>query len=83
MQGITNTKPVIMRPTLLHACDGEYGELMPSLVVHDGVHVLHGDIFLKQTLASVASQCIGVAHPFNSSANMRMVFLGMVEPETH
>ena len=48
---------------------------MPRLVIHDGVHMLHGDILLKQTLASVASRCIGMAPPSNSSTNMRMVFL--------
>jgi len=56
-----------MRPTLWHACDGEGGELMPSLVVYDGVHAPHGDIFLKQTLASATSRCIGVAPSSNSS----------------
>jgi len=56
---------------------------MPIFVVHDGVHALHGDILLKRTLASIASQCIGVAPPSNSSANMCMVFLGAVESTTH
>jgi len=83
MQDITDTQFVVMRPNLWHTCDGEGGELMPSLVIHDGVHVLHGDILLKQTLASIASWCSGVAPPFNSSANMHMVFFGVVELETH
>ncbi|MDW3503007.1 hypothetical protein NQ272_28030, partial [Escherichia coli] len=63
-----------------HACGGEGGELTPSLVIHDGVHVLHADISLKQILASVASRCIGVAPPSNSSTSMCMVFLGAVKP---
>ena len=47
MQDITDTPSVEVIPTLWHACDAEGGELMPSLVVHDGVHALHGDILLK------------------------------------
>jgi len=47
MQDITDTWSVVMRPTLWHACDGEDGDLMPSLVIRDGVHTPHGDIFLK------------------------------------
>ena len=47
--------PIVVRPTLWHAYDGEGGELMPILVVHDGVHVLNGDILLKKTLVFVVS----------------------------
>jgi len=54
LQDITDTRSVVMRPTLWHSCDGEGGEMMPSLVVHDGVYALHVDILLKRTLASVA-----------------------------
>lgn len=51
-------------PTLWHACDGESGELMPSLVIRDGVHAPHGDIFLKQTLSSVAyGALVWLLHP--------------------
>jgi len=32
------------------------GELMPSLVVCYGVHVLHGDVLMKETHAFVASR---------------------------
>ena len=56
---------------------------MPSLVVHDGVHVLHAEILLKRTLASVASRCIGMAPPSNSSTSMHMVFLGAAKSATH
>jgi len=64
IQDITDTQSVVMRPTLWHACDGEGGELMPSLVIYDGVHALHGDILLKQTLASVASDAlVWLLHP--------------------
>ena len=55
LQDITNTQFAMMRQTLWHACDGEGGDLMPSLVVRDGVHAPHGDILLKRTLASVAT----------------------------
>ena len=55
LQDITNTLSVVVRPTLWHDCDGEDGELMPSLSVRDGVHAPHGDILLKWTLASVAT----------------------------
>ena len=48
---------------------------MPSLVIRDGVHAPHGDIFLKRTLASITSGCIGVTPSSNSSASMHMVFL--------
>jgi len=47
MQDITNTWSVVMRLTLWHTCDGEGGELMPSLVICDGVYAPHGDILLK------------------------------------
>jgi len=83
MQDITNIWSIVVRPTLWHACDGEGGELMPSLVIHDGVHALHGDILLKRTVAPVASECIGMAPPSNSSASMYMVFLGANELATH
>ena len=83
MQDITNTWSVVMRLTLWHALDGEGGEMMPSLVAHDGVHVFHGDIFLKRTLAYIASRCIGMAPLSNSSDSMHMVFLGAIEPEKH
>ena len=56
---------------------------MPSLVIRDGVHALHGDILLKRTLASIASKCIGVAPPSKSSTNMCMVFLGVAESPEH
>ena len=55
LQDITNTRSVVVRPTLWHACDGEGGKLMPSFVIHDGVHAPHGDILLKQTLPSIAT----------------------------
>ena len=55
---------------------------MSSLVVHEGVHVFHGDILLKRTLASIASRCIGMAPPSNSSDSMRMVILGATKPVT-
>ena len=58
LQDITNTQSDVVRPTLWHACDGEGGELMPILVICDGVHVLNGDILLKQTLASIASSAL-------------------------
>ncbi len=54
----------------------EGGEMMPILVIRDGVHALHGDILLNRTLAFVAFECIGMAPPSNSSASMCMVFLG-------
>ena len=83
MQDITDTRFVMVRITLWHACDGEGGELIPNLVIRDGAHVLHDDILLKWTLASIASGCIDVAPPYNSSTNMCMVFLGAAEPATH
>ena len=82
MQAITDTWSIMVRPTLWHACDGEGGELMPILFVRDGMHALHGDILLKQALASVSFGCIGVAPPSNSSVSMHMVFLGATELET-
>ena len=83
LQDIIGTRFVVMKPTLWHACDSDGGELMPSLVVHDGVHALHGDILMKWTLTSIASWCIGVAPPSNSSANMHIVILGAVELTTY
>lgn len=50
LQDIANTLSTLVRLVLWHACDGEARELMPSLVVCDGVHVSHRDIFLKRTL---------------------------------
>jgi len=58
LQYITDTQSVVMRPTLRHAYDGEAGELMPSLVVHDGMHTPHGGILLKQTLSSIATSTL-------------------------
>ena len=58
LQDITDTRSTVMRPTLWHACDGEGGELMPSLVFCDGVHAPHGDLLLKRTLASVATNAL-------------------------
>ena len=55
LQDITDTRSAVVRPTLSHARDGEVGELMPSLVIHDGVHAPHGGILLKRTLAFVAT----------------------------
>ena len=83
MQDITVTWSVVVRPTLWQACDGEGHEFMPCFVIRDGVHVLHGDIFLKKTLASIASRCIGMVPPSNSSDTMCMVFLGADEWTTH
>jgi len=54
LQDITDTRFTVVRPTLSRACDGEGGEMMPSLVIHDGVHAPHGDILLKRTLVSIA-----------------------------
>ena len=50
-------------------------ELVPSLVVRDGVCTLSGDILLKQTLAFVASRCTAMAPLSNSFDSMRMVIL--------
>jgi len=36
---------------------------MPSLVVRDGVHTPHGDILLKQTLASTVTGAL--VHPLH------------------
>ena len=83
MQDITDTQSFVVRPTLSHACDGEGGEMIPSLAIHDGVHALHGNILLKCSLASIASRCIGMAPPSNSFTNMCMVFLGVIELATH
>ena len=47
LQDITDTPSAVVRPTLRHVCDDEFGEMMPSLVVCDGVHAPHGDILLK------------------------------------
>jgi len=47
------------------------------------LHALHGEILLKRTLASIASGCIDMAPPSNSSAYVCMVFLGMTELATH
>ena len=55
MKDIIDTRSAMMKPTLWHACDGEGGELMPSLVIHDDVHAPHSDILLKRTLASVVT----------------------------
>ena len=64
MQDITDTRSTMMRPTLWHACDGEGGEMMPSLVIRDGVHAPHGDILLKWTLASIApGALVSILHP--------------------
>jgi len=64
MKYITDTWSIVMRPTIWHACDGEGGGLMPSLIVHDGVHAPHGDILLKQTLASIATGAlVQLLHP--------------------
>jgi len=57
----------------------EDDELMPSLVVCDGVHVLNGDILLKQTLAFVASGCTDMAPLSNFFDSMCMVIL--VQPD--
>jgi len=54
LQDITATQSIMLRPIIWHACDGEVGELMLSLVVHDGVHAPHGDLLLKRTLSSIA-----------------------------
>ena len=79
MQDITDTWSVVVRPNISHASDGEGDELMPSLVVSEGVHALHGDNLLKKTLASTASGCIGMAPPSNSYVIMHMVFFGVDE----
>jgi len=64
LQDITNTQSTMVRPTLSHPCDGQTGELLPSLVIHDGVHAPHGEILLKQTLPSVAtSELVRSLHP--------------------
>ena len=55
LQDITNTQSVVTRPTLWHACDGEGGDLIPILIIRDGVNAPHGDILLKRTLASIAT----------------------------
>ena len=61
---IIDTRSTMVRPTLWHSSDGGGGELMPSLVVCDGVHAPHGDILLKWTLASVAtSALVQTLHP--------------------
>jgi len=56
----------------------EGGELMPSLVIRDGVCALNGDILLKRTLAFVAR----MASLPNTSTSMRMVVLGVNRPAT-
>jgi len=56
---------------------------MPGLVVHDGVHVLNGDILLNQTLAYVASRHIGMAPLSNMSTSMCMFFLDVTASTTH
>jgi len=38
VQYITETLSIVVRPTRRHACDGESGEIMPILVIRDGVH---------------------------------------------
>ena len=58
MEDITNTQSIVMRTTLWHACDGEGGELMPRLVIHDSVHAPHGDILLKRTLTFIAMSAL-------------------------
>ena len=58
MQKITDTWSVGMRPTLWHAYDVEGGELMPILVICDGMHSPHGEILLKRTLAYVATNAL-------------------------
>ena len=64
LQDITNTQSAVMRPTLWHDGDGKGGELMPSLVIYDGVHAPHGDILLKWTLSSIATSALVQAlHP--------------------
>ena len=64
LQDITGTWSAMVRPTLWHACDSEAGELMLSLVICDGVHAPHGDILLKQTLASIATGAlVRLIHP--------------------
>ena len=64
MQDTTDTWSIMMRPTLWHACDGEGGDLMPSLVIRDGVHAPHVDILLKRTLAFVATGAlVWLLHP--------------------
>jgi len=47
MQDITKTWTIVGRPTLDILMMIVDGELMPSLVVRDGVCVLNGDILLK------------------------------------
>ena len=58
LQDTIDTQSVVVKPALSHACDGEAGELMPSLVIHDGVHAPHGDILLKRTLTFVATSAL-------------------------
>lgn len=60
----------------------EGGELMPTLVVHDGVCPLNGDILLKQTLAFVASGYIDMDTLSNWSNNMCMVILRVTTQTT-
>ena len=53
-----------MRLTLWNACDGDGGEMIPKLVIRDGLHAPHGDIFLKRTLASIATGAlVWLLHP--------------------
>lgn len=58
LQDITDTQSTVLRPTLWHACDREAGEMIPSLVVRDGVHAPHGDILLKWTFSFVATSAL-------------------------
>ena len=82
MQDIIDIWSVVMGPTLWHDCDGEGGEMMPSLVVRDGVNAPHDEILLKRTLAFIAIGCIDMAPPSNSYDSMCMVILGATKPVT-
>lgn len=83
MQVITDTRFVVVGLNLWHDCVGEGGELMASLFVLDSLHVLHGDILLKENIVSITSRCIVMAPTSNSSSSMHMVFLGAEKPATH
>lgn len=58
LQDITNTQSTVVGPNLWYACDGEASELMPILVIREGMHAPHGDILVKRTLASLATSAL-------------------------
>jgi len=81
LQDNINTQTIVVRPTL-HPCNGQWCELMPILVICDGVHALNGDIFLKRTLAFVAFEYTDMAPPSNLSDSMCIVVMGATGPAT-